>query len=263
MKLKSSVEISAQDQSFEPSVVLTEFLHLFDQIVELLHSCGCMSLVKQCKGLMASELHQISLFTDEQIKDLSKSTNALSVLWKLNACLTWSDYSILRKLIGFSTEAKKLLSEFDSRLDTTKPIFEYPVPQFSATMIPTDLRVYTLLAVRFNQELQNYTLENVCRMQSMLAGKCEITQHCLQLLAVKNKPTVLYWTIPASVVGCINITIPKHMEYFNGNGILEIVVYPKLVFNLGSEVCFGPMIFIGDNEDTSRKVAIYSYTINV
>ena len=203
---------------------------------------------------MASELHQISLFTNEQIEDLSKCSNALSILWKLNMCLTWSSHSILRELVGFSKEAMELLNEFDSRLDILQPIALCPLPQFSSNMIPTDHRVYTLLAVRCDEELYNCTLQYVYDMQSLLAKKCEITERCLQLLAVRDNPTVFYWTIPTCVIGIIRSAISQHTIHFKYMGILEVVVYPKLVFNTGSEVCFGSLMFIDDNKDSSRKV---------
>ena len=213
-----------------------------------------MLLVERCESLMASELHQISLFTNEHIEDLSKCNNTLSVLWKLNMCLTWSSHSILRELVGFSKEAMELIDEFDFRLDISQPIAVCPLPQFSSTMIPTDHRVFTLLAIRCDQELCNYTLENVYNMGSMLARKSDITEHCLQLLAVRGNPTVFYWTIPTCVVDLISSAVSQHKRYFSSVGILEVVVYPESVFNTGSEVCFGSLIFVDNIEDSSRKV---------
>ena len=209
-----------------------------------------MLLVKRCKGMMASESYHISLFTNEQIKDLREYNNALSVLWKLSVCLAWSSHSILRELVSFCCEALKLLDEFDSKLDHSQPISLCPLPLFSSTMILDDDRVYTLLAIRCNKELYDCTLGYVYKMQSMLIKKCGITQHCLQLLAVRSNPTVFYWTIPNCVVDLITSTVrePAHSEYFYSREILEVLVYPELVVNTGSEVSFGPLIFIDDNQ---------------
>ena len=215
-----------------------------------------MLLVKRCKGMMASESHHISLFTNEQIKDLRECNNALSVLWKLSICLAWSSHSILRELVSFCSEALKLLDEFDSKLDHSQPISLCPLPQFCSTMIPDDDRVYTLLAIRYDKELYDCTLGYVYKMQSMLMKKCGITQHCLQLLAVRSNPTVFYWTIPNCVVDLITSTVraPVHSEYFYSRGILEVLVYPESVVNTGSKVSFGPLIFVDDSKGINRKV---------
>ena len=123
------------------------------------------------------------------------------------------------ELVGLSNEAMELLDQFDFRLDILQPIAVYPLPQFSSNMIPTDHRVYTLLAVRCDQELYSYTLKNVMIMGSMLAKKCEITAHCLQLLAVRDDPTVFYWTIPTCVVDLIGSAVSQHTRHFNYMGI--------------------------------------------
>ena len=80
-------------------------------------------------------------------------------------------------------------------------------------------------------------------MQSVMIEKCDITQHCLQLLAVRSDPTILYWTIPKCVVDLINTNVPIHSEYLYSRGILEVSVYPDLLLTTGDDVCYGALAF--------------------
>lgn len=148
------------------------------------------------------------------MKDLRKSDSAFSILWKLSMFLTWSSHSILRELISFCNEAVALLDEFDLKLDLLQPVCLWPLPQFSSRMITRDSREYTLLAIRCNKALYNCTLQYVYDMQSMLVEKLNVTQHCLQLLVVKDNPTVFYWTVPKCIVKLIINIVPQHSEYF-------------------------------------------------
>ena len=250
-------------QYYKPSAVNTEFLYLLDKIVELLNSFDYMLLVEQCEGMMASALHQINLFSNKQTKELSKCSNAQSVLWKLSMYLTWNNHYYLRELACFSDEAIKLLDEFDSKLDPSQPVAVYPVPQFSSNMIPTDHRVYTLLAVRCDQELYNCTLQYVYDMQSLLAKKCEITEHCLQLLAVRDNPTILYWTIPTCVVSIISstCTVPQYSEFICSGGVLEALLYPNHQLIPGNVVSFGSLTFT-DNDKISTSGEKVGVTYN-
>ena len=67
-------------------------------------------------------------------------------------------------------------------------------------MIPDDTSSYTILAIRCYQEPYEPTLQDVYDMQSLITEVCDITQHCLQLLATRNNLAVIYWTIPKCVV---------------------------------------------------------------
>ena len=261
--ISSNTEHSIHGQYHKPSSVNTKFLHLLDQILELLNSFDCMLLVEQCEGMMASVLHQINLFSNKQIKDLNECSNAQSVLWKLSMYLTWHSHSILRELVGFCTEAVKLLDEFDSKLDPSQPVAVYPVPQFSSNMIPTDdHRVYTLLAIRCDQELYNCTLQYMYNMRSVLTKMCDISEHCLQLLAVRDNPTIFYWTIPTCVVSIISSAILQHSEFICSRGVLEALVFPNHVLIAGDVVSFGSLTFTGNDEISSKEVCVrYGYKI--
>ena len=101
----------------------------------------------------------------------------------------------------------------------------------------------TVLAVRCDKELYWCTLQYVYDVQSVMIEKCCITQHCLQLLAVRSDPTILYWTIPKCVVDLINTNVPLNCEYLYSRGILEMLVYPDLLLTTGDDVVYGSLAF--------------------
>ena len=215
------------------------FLYLIDQVNKLFQTYK-PELIKLCENLKASEVHNVNLFSADLIKDLSESD---SMLMKINSFFSWSNHSVLKSLTGCSSEAIKLLDEFESKLDLHQSVTSYPIFHLYSNMIPSDTSAYTILAVRCKVELYECSLQYVYDVQSVMIEKCDITQHCMQLLAVRSDPTILYWTIPKCVVDLINTNVPLHSEYLYSRGILEVLVYPGLLFTTGDDVCYGSLTF--------------------
>ena len=241
----------------QPSSVHIAFLCLIDQLSESLQCCDVKTLVDQCEKMMASEQQDIKLFSNVQVEKLKEYNDTLLLLHSLNCLFTWSNHSVLRVLlVELSTEALYLLDDFDSRLDPLRSITSYPIPHFSSSMVPNDTSVCTLLAIRCDQKLYKCTLQYVYNMQLVIMEMCDITQHCLQLLAVRSNPTNFYWTIPTSVVNLINnrVCIPQHSEYLYSKGILEVLVYPKLVLTTGDDVAMGSLAFKAEIKDNDEEV---------
>ena len=229
------------------------FLYLIDQVNKLLQRYE-LELVELCDSLKASDVHNINLFSVDYMKELSKCD---SMLMKLSSYFTWSNHSVLRVLAGCSSEAVKLLDEFDSNLDPLQSVTSYPIPCLYSNMITSDTSTYTILAVRCKVELYECSLQYVYDVQSVMIEKCYITQHCLQLLAVRSDPTILYWTIPKCVVDLINTNVPLHSDSLYSRGILEVLVYPDLLLTTGDDVCYGSLAFECENQLFSEKVYIH------
>ena len=234
------------------SITLTLYLHLVDQVGELLQSYDYEIMMEQCRSLMGSDHTDIKLFTSDQLKAYSQYNS--NILLRMLCSFTWSNCSILRALVSYCDEAVKLLDNFESNLDCLQLIASYPIPHFSHDMIPSETSTYTILAVRFDKELYQCTLQYVYYVQSVMIEKCDITQHCLQLLAVRSDPTILYWTIPKCVVDLINTNVPLHSEYLYSRGILEVAVYSDLQLSTGDAICYGSLAFKCENKSHSKKV---------
>ena len=223
------------------STVLVLYFHLIDQLGQLLQSYDYDVMMEQCRNLKASDHNDIKLFTGDQMKIFSQYKTTM--LLKKLCLFSWSNCSIIRALINGCSEAIKLLDKFESYLDPLKLVACYPIPNLSSDMIPSDTSTYTILAVRCKLELYECSLQYVYDVQSVMIEKCDITQHCLQLLAVRSDPTILYWTIPKCVVDLINTNVPLHSEYLYSNGILEVAVYPDLQLTTGDAIYYGSLTF--------------------
>ena len=237
-----------------PSSLHMLFLGLIDQVNELLQVYDARLVTETCRNLMASEPHRINLFSDSYINNLSDYTNAASLLRCLSFLFTWSDHSILRALVSCSHEAIELLDKFDSFLDPFNTIISYPIDGFSLSMIPFKDSPYTVLAIRCNRELWQCSLQYVFNIRSILVELCEITQHCLQLLATQSDPTIFYWNIPKCVVELVEESLEKHDEYLCSQGIVEVTVYPKQLLFIGDDVIVGSLAFVVKQEINTEDV---------
>jgi len=252
------VSESNDDDHCSPYISTTSihvaFFHLFDQITELLQQYDHQQLLMRCREIKASEIHGIHLYSDTQ---LSEYGSTLLLLRGLCYYITWSDHSILRVLSSCSTIGTKLLDKFNSNLDCIlmEPIASYPIPYLSSDMIPINpTSTHTVLAIRCDQELYNCTLQYVYDMRSLMVDKCEITLHCLQLLAVRPNPTILYWTIPKCVVELISSKVPVHSDFLYSRGVLEVLVYPEPLLATSDDVRIGSLAFVAECEDYDSKV---------
>ena len=229
------------------------FLCFIDQLQEILQHGDYKTLIAQCENIMACTCkhENIKLFSNIQIEKLKQYNAILVLLWSLSYLFTWSNHSILRMLLTeSSSEALQLLDEFDSRVDPLQSVASYPLPHFSSLMIPDDANTHTILAIRCDQELYKSTLQYVYDIQSLIMEKCHITQHCLQLLAVRSDPTILYWTIPKLVVNLISKQVPQHSDYLYSKGVLEVLVYPEPLLSTGDDVSIGSLAFkVAINEE--------------
>ena len=241
----------------EASSMLTVYFQVSDSVVQILSSsCHVEVLLDVCKNMMASDKNPVKLFSDNQIKRLKMCDSSFLVLQRLSLFFTWSNHSILRVLADHCSEAVNILDDFECRIDHFHLIASYPIPHFSYSMIPVDNSTHTILAIRCDQELHECTLQNVYDMQSVMMETCDITQHCLQLLAVRSDPTILYWTIPKCVVDLINTNVPLHSEYLYSRGISEVLVYPDLILTTDDDVTVGSLAFCDNCKPIERKVHI-------
>ena len=227
----------------KPSTVDRVFQYTVKHVIELLSCCDPNLLIKWCEHLMASDTHEIKLFTAnfmDQMKQL-KSSNA--ILKMLSHYWAWSSYSILKTLAQFSKLALDMLEEFDTRLNTMLPIAKYPITSFAVSMFPYDTSSYTVLTLECDYELK-HSLQLVYDMQSVITENCDITQHALLLLVVKSNPTRLYWMIPKSVVTIVNTRVMECSQLLVSKGVMKIFIYPSTVHVLDTAKRVWPYLFL-------------------
>ena len=221
-------------------------------------------LTELLKNLMASEAHKINLFSDSYVANLSNFTGVVSMLKYLSFLFTWSDHSILRALVSCSPEAIQLLDEFDCFLDPSSTIVSYPIDVYSLSMAPSEDSSFTLLAIRSDRELWQCSLQDVFNIRSILVELCEITQHCLQLVAIQSNPTIVFWNIPKCVVKLICTNLLEHTDDLCSLGIVEATVYPKQLIFTGDDIVVGSFNFLTRQEVGSCQLVqcMYACTYN-
>ena len=230
----------------KPSMVERVFQYTVRHVTELLSYCDPELLIKWCENLMASDTHQIKLFTANFIDQIRQLKSSAAILKMLSHYWTWSSYSILKVLAQFSKLALDLLEEFGTRLNTMLPITEYPIGSLAVSMFPYDSSSYTVLTLECDHKL-NHSLQLVYDMQSLITENCDITQHALLLLAVDSDPTRLHWMIPKSVVTIVNTRVMECSQILFSKGVMKIFIYPGIACVIDTAKTVWPYMFLNEN----------------
>ena len=211
-------------------------------VTQLMESTSHEQCLHQCKSLMASDIHGIELFSNAQLKELDDRGDNSLLLQSLKFLWTWSDHSVLEALTTSCGDAVKLLAQFDDRLNHSQLIAAYPVPSISPSMAPADDSPYTVLAITCDHLLYQCTLQYIFDMRTLVTQECDITHHCLQLLAARAD--VLYWTIPKCVVNLVAIKVLEYRQAFHDKGISEVSIYPTMRIVTSSGRVLGSLVHL-------------------
>ena len=225
--------LDMSDTKIKPSAVADEFSYVTEQITELLQSHDPKAIVEQCETIMASYcVHGITFFSGDQIRQLNYYNSTPLLLQELSHLWSWSNHSLLKDLVRFCEEAKKLLDEFDRYLDPHQPITSYPVFE----ILLTDATSQTTLNVKFAKSVAKITLQDVFDKCSLIVDHCGITQYCLQLIATQQAKgfVIIYWSIPKCVVNFISSTVQQYRSKFFDMGVLEVEIYPDIKLITGN-----------------------------
>lgn len=253
----SLVQQLNSSQRIRPSMVEQVFTSLVESIVaQLLQSSSLEHCLHQCQSLMASDTHNIGLFSDAQLQELNKYGDNSLLLQNLKSLWSWSDHSILESLASQSDDAMKLLQQFDDHLNHFQLLSSYPIPCVSPYMAPIDDSPYTVLAIKSDQMVYHSTLQYMFDVRALIMNMCDITAHCLQLLAVRANPDVLYWSIPKCVVSLVTTKILKYHKAFHDEGISEVSVYPTTRISIAGGRLLGSLIYLSPtvSADDSTEV---------
>ena len=245
-KFKLSPVISSdQYDSLMPSSVNAAFLDMKVQLEHLIQSSDSLKAYEQCETLMASDDHNIALFTNEYLDSLKECCFAQQILQKLSPLYKWSDHSLLSVVVKAcnNSEAEMLLQQFDEQIDLSVPITEYPVPQPNPSMAPHDTSAQTVLAVKLNTKLSDLSFRQIIEVRCLIQKNFQITEHSLQLMAAKSCQSILYWMIPKCVCHLISSTIMQDVSS-TGIRVEEISVYPDTLFVSTSGLKLGPLTFL-------------------
>ena len=244
--------------TFDSSSMIREFLNMMAQLAELVQLCDPIPIVNKCYSLLASDTHNIPLFTIEYRENLQEIKHTHDFIQKLSPFMTWDNHSILSIIAETSniSEAKVLLTQFDEKIDLTQPLTSFPIPSPSPCMVPYDNSTHTVLVVNLDLELHDCTLQDVIDARSLIQKQCKLTPYCLYLLAVaKTDFTSVYWLIPRSVAHLVTTNALQFQNLLYHKGILQLAVYPEVVISTARNILNvePPSFFTHTNVD-SKKV---------
>ena len=241
-----SSEDTASRKHFKPSLVEAEFFDMKRKLQIILQTCDTDKVFKECKSLLASDTQNIPLFSNEEYLQSLKECNLVpAILQKLSPFFKWSDHSVLSAVVKAcnNPEAMMLLQQFDAQGDFSLPVTEYPVPQPVPAMAPYGTSTQTVLGVKLNSDLNQFSLHQVLELRCLIQKTFQITEHSLQLMAAKSSSTILYWMIPKCVSHLINSKIMKDASLHVGK-VEEISVYPGTLFISASNLKLGSLSFL-------------------
>ena len=210
------------------------FLEVIDNLAARLHTVDVEFLVDKCCTLMASDIHNIKLFTDNFIKKLYKCSFSSSLLKiYLLPFITWLDNTILIKL---ATAYEKvvdlgLFCKFIHIIDGTEPVTSYPIPTFSQLLIPLDDSQYTIVVVKTFGSCSKLTLNDVVDVKEFLTSYWELTIHALHLAAIDHHNNYMYWMIPKQVQHLVENRLNQgQLELWNKE-IFQIFLLPRYFYS--------------------------------
>lgn len=251
-----SQQQSSSSKCFKPSVVNREFLQLTDHLNELMQFCDPKMITEHCSSLMASDVHNITVFPTDYVNMLQNYSHTPSLLRILSSFWTWSDHSVLRALLKSDSEAISLLDEYDLQTDLSQHLSSFPLPPPSSCMIPSDSSTHTVLAVKCAKQYYQCLLRHVFEVRSQMTEKFDITPHSLQLLATKSSSTVLYWLIPKSVVALITTKVLEYSSVLYAVGILEVSIFPGTRITTKAINLSGPLALLSPTTLSDKKVCV-------
>jgi len=177
---------------------------------------------------MASEDHDIQLFSKKIKKKLSNYKEPFLLQLYLLSFTTWLDHSLLKDLVKVwkNEEAIKLLDKFESDIDSSLPVTLHPVPAPSQLIIPLDDSDFTVIATIHSKNLEETTLKQVNDIKKLLQDRWKITEHSIQLVALQAKFGYLYWLIPKTVAPLVT-----NCEVVEEEGIIISCLFPDTFFS--------------------------------
>jgi len=224
------------------------FFDLVNELARILCDAEYLKfdLAKEICSFMASNIHNIQLFSENSLKKMLSCEIPFLVQLYLLSFTTWLDNSLLRELVAASENgaAIKLVKKFDSIFLYDHHITSYPLPTPSQLMIPLDDSDYTVVATMHSKSLKETTLKQVKDTKMLLVDRWQITEHSIQLIAVQAQFDYLYWLIPKTVAPLVT-----HSDVMLKDGIMTFV--------------FPDTFFSDDHDSVIRKLAVGPFSFLV
>ena len=179
---------------------------------------------------MASNIHNIKLFTDSFIKKIHKCPSSSLIEYHLLPFITWFDNTVLIELVAACEKIgilEQLYKFNDCITNDNQLITSYSIPKFSQLIIPLDDSEYTIIAIKTFQNCVELVLQDVKDIKEFLTSQWEITAHAIQLAAIDYQYNFIYWMIPKQVQPLIENKLSEAQYYLWRGGIFQADLLPS------------------------------------
>ena len=224
---------------------LNLYLNCLDVLTKLLGSYDPQLLIEKCTTLLASDIHNIALFSLTFLRDLSECSSTPEILTVLFAYSTWFDHILVEYLVKIcgSSKAVEVLQDFNAIASIEKNgMYCYPTP--SHILVPSESSNFTVMATQYSLGSSVVQVQQISLIKSLVTHIGELTELSLLCLAKMDNPTTLYWLLPKTVVPVMHAKMYDNLELLYNEGILEIAVYPGFIYVTDSSVSIGSLKFL-------------------
>ena len=213
-----------------------QYLCLIDDLCKLMESCDPGVFIDKCASLMTSYSLNITLFSDEVLKDFGEYHNASIMLRYLMCYCTWCDLSIVLKLLEICDYPYgiRLLQKFKHMIDFSKSFTEYPISFPNSLLIPSDSSHFAVMVTKYEPEFFPISLKHIEVIKSLLTENCEITNMSCQFLGVGINSQTFHWLIPKSLAPLIVSKVQENFDYLQRNGIKQSFIHSCFADDISS-----------------------------
>ena len=215
-------------REFKPSNVNIHYLYVIDTLYKLLESYDPSKFVDKCGSLMASDFHNITLFSSKFLQQLSQCSNMLIILRTLMCYSTWCDFSVVKNILEICecSEGLRILEEFESQINFTLPVTYFPVSVPNSFMMPSETSDFAVMTTPCIQEHSLLSLDHIRVVKSLITKISDVNDNGCQFLAKIDNPLILFWLVPKSLVPLIDTKVQENYDDLNEAGITEVAFFP-------------------------------------
>ena len=208
---------------YNTKILINRYLYLVDNLCKLMESCDPGVFLDKCSNLMASDAHNIPLFSSDFLKEIDDYCDVSVMLRYLMCYFTWCDLSTVVELLKTCNYpgGVEMLQKFNDWVKVTEPA-NYHVFIPESLMIPSGSSTYTVMVILTEMITIPWNIE---RIKLKLYRICKITLIACQFLGMDYDSKVLYWLIPKSVASLILSKAQENWEDLYIYGIRKLSIY--------------------------------------
>ena len=233
--INKSPEISQEIlPTIEKSVnsLKNEFSSLVRTVECVLHTCSKnLEACKQfCLNLTISEISEILLFDDMQLKIIEKCESFMDLFNMLHQYWSWMEYWILKHIIikSESQEAKNKLEKYEKMMDTCFEL-ELKAGDFLPNKLPIGYKKITVIIKNTSKEL---TLQGFVKLRDFIFCQMNVKPCIAKPCFIKFINSLhLEWYVLQRAVPHMVETSSKSIEMLKENSIIHMQIDEQVILD--------------------------------